>query len=328
MKTHSDFFTTNFWKFLKKITKYFSFVLLLVRLYRSNRKAVSSSDFIILPHMGFGDQIICLPIYKYLAENGKSFSVIAQKRNIDFLARILPHENIKFIAIEDSFKETLPLDIPVSKQALIFARKQKRPVLTLGYELLDFRSVLRPEVDFNRLFYEFANVPITYRKNLNLSLILAEIDSKYPIPIVPYALVDHFPGTIREIPYSILADIEKRGLKIIINPREIPYEELSELIEGATELHYVNSSLFCLSIFLEINAKSKNIYLMREGLYHGLGFYDESWQEWILNNQKMQPLTNPTKFDSKSHANLMRRKASRFWRRGMDRLLFGGEKID
>ncbi len=311
-------------KIFKRVRKRLAFFLLFARLNWSNRKALSSEDFIILPHMGYGDQIICLPIYKFLADSGKTFSVIAQEGHIHFLSQVLSRENINFIPIEIAFKETLPLNMPVSEQALTFSRTQRKPLLVLGYELLDARTRLRPEVDFNTLFYEFAKVPIASRDNLQMSLRLARLASKHPIPNVPYALVDHFPGTIREIPSSVLIDIEKRGLKIVLNPREVPYEELSELIECATELHYVNSSLFCLSMFLELKANSKNVYLMRKGLYHGLGFYDESWQEWILNDRDLLPIANPYKFDSKHHAILMKRKASQLWRVTLDRLLFGG----
>jgi len=311
-------------KIFKRVRKRLNFFLLFARLYSSNRKALSVKEFIILPHMGYGDQIISLPIYKCLADSGKKFTVIVQESHMRFLSQALSSENINFVPIEIAFKETLTLDMPISEQALIFSRTQRKPLLVLGYELLDVRSHLRPEVDFNTLFYEFARVPLASRDNLQMSLRLSQLDSKHPIPSVPYALVDHFPGTIREIPSSILLDIEKRGLKIVLNPREVPYEELSELIECATELHYVNSSLFCLSMFLELKANSKNIYLMREGLYHGLGFYDESWQEWILNDHDLLPIANPYKFDSKKYAILMKSKASQFWRVTLDRLLFGG----
>lgn len=313
-----------FYKIFGGVRKRLSFLTLFVKLKFSNRKALAAADFFILPHMGYGDQIICLPIYKFLADNGKRFSVIAQGGHIRFLSQVLSSEHVNFVPIESAFAETLPLNIPVSEQALIFSRTQKRPLLVLGYELLDVRSFLRPEVDFNTLFYEFARVPIECRGNLHLSLRLAQLGSKHPIPDVPYALVDHFPGTIREIPSSVLLEIENRGLKIVLNPREIPYEELSDLIENAAELHYVNSSLFCLSMFLELKAISKNVYLMREGLYHGLGFYDESWQEWILNDRDLHPFLVPYKFDSNEHAILMRKKASQFWRMTFDRLLFGG----
>jgi hypothetical protein len=301
-----------------------AFVLLAISLYRSNRKAISSSEIIVLPHMGYGDQITCLPIYKYLAENGKKITVIAQEAHITFLSQVLSSDKISFIPIERAFKATLSLNIPISKQALTFSKAQRQHLLVLGYELLVVRSHLSPEVDFNALFYEFAKVPIASRDSLQLNAKLAQIGSKYPVPDVPYALVDHFPGTIREIPSSVLQDIEQRGFKIVFNPRQVPYMELSELIEGAAELHCVNSSFFCLSLLLELKANSKNVYLMREGLYHNLGFYDESWQEWILNDQNLHPLPIPYRFDSSVHTSLMKRKASQFWRVQLNRLLFGG----
>jgi hypothetical protein len=110
------------------------------------------------------------------------------------------------------------------------------------------------------------------------------VTEQFVPPNEPYALIDHFPDTIREIPVKVLESISARCLELIYNPRDIPYERLISLIQNATELHLTNSSLLCLCLLIGSRAESKNIYLIKLGLYHGHNSYDASWREWALSD--------------------------------------------
>lgn len=306
------------------LLRFLFFVVTFMRILRSNRLAHRSEKLIVAGHMGFGDQIICLPIYRHLVVSGKRIEVIVPRKALDFLCASFAHPNLTYTIFEDISPIGQQLPMPVSTRILRYAKKQRKPVLVIGHELLRIQRIFRPDLDFNAMFYKFARVPLTSRTDLLLSERLRDIRNGTPLPDKHYALVDHFPGTIREIPESILNDIEARGLEVVLNPREVPYLKLIPLIENATELHFVNSSLFCLSLLLDLKAKSKNIYLMQRGLYHGLGFYNSEWQEWILNDSDRMNST-PSKFDSEKHLQQLRKTAAVDWRVLGDKFIFGGK---
>jgi hypothetical protein len=276
-----------------------------------------------MPHIGYGDAIVCLPIFKSYAEKGIKTTVILPGHTLSLLTALYKNPNLNFIPLELAFKETIAEGRSLPTQARIYGKKLGIPVLYLGYELLTVHSIVRPDLDFNSVFYKIARVPLRLKNEVTYSNILRADPSQYPVPQKPYALVDHFPGSIREIPAAVLEDIRSRGLELINNPRDVPYLKLSALIENARELHFVNSSLFCLTLFLNPRAQSKNIYLMRHGVYHGLGFYDLTWNEWVLNNDEGVQLPSPERVDVLSLMNQRRDLANDWWRRMLDKLLFG-----
>jgi hypothetical protein len=276
-----------------------------------------------MPHIGHGDAIVCLPIFKYYAEQGIETKVILPQHSISLLSSLYGNSNLEFVALEIAFKDTMLEGRSLPTQARIYGRKIQIPVLYLGYELLAVYSVIRPDLDFNSVFYKIARVPLQSKDETIYSDVMHSQRHQFSFPSSAYALVDHFPGSIREIPSVVIDDIQSRGLEVVYNPREVPYLQLAELIENATELHFVNSSFFCLSLFLKPRAESKNIYLMRHGLYHGLGFYDLSWDEWVLNNHDGQQLEAPERVDVPKLIQDRRILAQSFWRRAIDNVLFG-----
>jgi hypothetical protein len=105
------------------------------------------------------------------------------------------------------------------------------------------------------------------------------------IPKSNFAVTDNFVGTDREIPESVILEIESRGLEVVNNPQEFTYFELVDFLESASELHLTNSSLFCLALLLDLNPPRKNLYLKREGILHSHEFAPISWNEIALRDK-------------------------------------------
>ena len=102
----------------------------------------------------------------------------------------------------------------------------------------------------------------------------------------------------------------------------MPFQELVHLLNGATELHLTNSALLCFALLLNISVKSKNIYLIHSGLYHGHCFYDQTWKEWILAEKNRIPLETPILVDRIALYNSMKAKAQSPVRVLADKLFF------
>jgi hypothetical protein len=79
-------------------------------------------------------------------------------------------------------------------------------------------------------------------------------------PDVPFAFVDHHPGTSREIPSDVLSAIQSRGLLIVQNPRGTELSQIMPLLDYAEELHLVASAPLCLALTIDAKAKSRTHY--------------------------------------------------------------------
>lgn len=304
------------------ISNRFRGVLNISYLLRANRKAFKSNDIFILPHLGYGDLICCIPIFLEYAEAGKRLQVFSPTNAIPLLQKSCAHKNISFLPIEECLSEAEFAGELMIHRAGRFARKHSTPILFLGYDLLWLLSKIRPDLDIDTVFYRLAKVPLSSFKKYNIGAILRNSNDQFPLPFGRYALVDHFPGSDREIDPNTIAMIEAKGLEIVLNPREVKYENLIDLIENAAELHFVNSSLLCLSLLLNNRAERKVVYPINKKFYPGLYFYDHSWEEFALSSIGGEKYTQPSQIDRPAEHELLIKQSRRLHNKLLDKIIF------
>ena len=159
-------------------------------------------------------------------------------------------------------------------------------------------------------------------KNFIASDILLRATEQIPHPNRPSVLVDHFPGTVREIHQKVFDDIESRGFLIVQNPREVKYEKMVGLIENASELHLVNSSLLCFALSLRPKADLRIVYLMTKNFYPGHYFYDHQWQEKALHSTHWERYESPIGLDRNLELEDLISKAGKFRHKLADLIFF------
>ncbi len=297
-------------------------VLNISYLLRANRKAFKSNDFFILPHLGYGDLICCIPIFLEYAEAGKRLQVFSPANAIPLLQKACVHNNISFLPIEECLSEAEFEGELMIHRAGKYAKRHSTPILFLGYDLLWLLSKIRPDLDIDTVFYRLARVPLSRFKKFDIGARLRISNYQLQLPLGRYALVDHFPESVREIDSKTIASIEAKGLEIVLNPREVKYENLIDLIENATELHFVNSSLLCLSLLLNSKAERKVVYPINKKFYPGLYFYDHSWEEFALNSIHGEKYIQPVQVDRPVEHEALINESRRMHNKIMDKIIF------
>jgi hypothetical protein len=297
-------------------------ILNIFLLLRRNRVAHGSKEIFILPHLGYGDLITCMPIFLNMADSGKRINVFSPSNAIPLLLKMKGNHDIKFFPIEEYLSEDEFQNVLMIHRASKVAKRHGIPVLTLGYDLLWLSLKIRPDMDINTFFYRLARVPLGVYRKFEFGHTIREDSIQAPIPRKPYALVDHFPGTVREIDATVFEEIQGRGLELVFNPRDIKYENLIDLIENADELHLVNSSLLCVALLLNNRASRKVVYPINKNFYPGLYFYDLSWDECAMSSEIGIRYQRPLKIDRQKEHDLLIQKSQSLHLRFLDHLFF------
>ena len=126
-------------------------------------------------------------------------------------------------------------------------------IVKAGHDIFWGLEYLFPDLGINGLLNKACMIG---KVNLKSAQVLEQLKllEQYPVPNVPYVLVDHHPGTWREIPSEALTGL-KENFKVIENPRDIPLFSLVSLIECAQEIHFVTSAPLCLALMIRQNAE-------------------------------------------------------------------------
>jgi hypothetical protein len=161
-------------------------------------------------------------------------------------------EGLSLFEIPDSAKQEKSMVRSISASI-------NAPIVVAGHRTLAPLRRAFPELPLNSLFNLSVGVSPTDLVSGDLRDRLTKL-SQCEVPDVPFAFVDHHPGTPREIPRGILAGIESRGLLVIQNPLGTPLAELVSLLDAAEELHLVASAPLCLALTLDARAKSRTHY--------------------------------------------------------------------
>ena len=232
-----------------------------------------------------------------MIRRGFKIQVFSPAHAIPLLKQLCEGENVDFLAVEDFLSdEEYGTELMIDR-ARKFGRRHAKPVLFLGQDLWWLHSRIRPDIDLNTFFFRLGRIPLSSHRNLHVNDSLRRSNVQFAIPDKPYVLIDHFPGTVREIHKEILDGLESRGFTIVQNPREVKYENLVDLIENASELHFVISSLLCFTQLLKPKADVKVIYPLHKYFYPGHYFYDEIWQEKALHSVRWLRYPSPLDLD-------------------------------
>ena len=208
---------------------------------------------VLWTHLGLGDQISAARIVKSYLDSGAEVFWPVKKRNIRFMgAAFGTLEGLELIEIADSPEH----EWSEVKRISVASRAK---IATAGHRVLDPLRHAFPQLPLNSLFNLSVGMSPTdlIAPDLRVRLNAGE---QYLSPGVPFAFVDHHPGTPREIPDSILSSIESRGLMVVHNPRGTELSTIMPLLDDAEEIHMVASAPLCLALTIDANAKSRTHY--------------------------------------------------------------------
>lgn len=248
-----------------------------------NKRALKANRVLIFPQSGMGDQILTASAYFQIASMVELHlilpSSVAAKTSL-----LLNHPNITI------HKRSNPKAMYLYSeflQYLAFAIRLNARFISLSDLQLRFIKYGSPHKHPNEICYEILGLnPNSYNCPRTVQHLFPPTNQISNLKQRPYAVVDHFVGTIREIPSSVLLDIENRGLEIVHPSKSAEFKQLQELVMGASELHLVNSSFLCFALMLNPNIESKNVYIIQKGFVDGHQFYDQTWRElWMRNSQ-------------------------------------------
>jgi hypothetical protein len=208
---------------------------------------------VLWTHLGLGDQISAARIVKSYLDAGTQVFWPVKKKNISFMSSAFGSlGGIELIEINDSPEQE-------NSEVKEIAVSRKAKVVMAGHRVLNPLRQAFPHLPLNSLFNLSVGMSPAdlIAPDLRARLSLGE---QYLSPDVPFAFVDHHPGTHREIPESILTSIKSRGLVIVNNPMGTALSKIMPLLDDAEELHLVGSAPLCLALTIDSKAKSRTHY--------------------------------------------------------------------
>jgi hypothetical protein len=258
-----------------------------------NFRALKSKTILIIPQSGIGDQLLSLSAYSQLAEK-MNVHLLVRKAHLGTMEKLLPDSLIKFHIWEESgdsyYKNYSP-----RKQFSYLAKNIGAAKLSLTDLQLRISRYGRPDVNPVGHIYRICGLNFlsyNHKRYFDAYFRYADGLEQFTPPKTRYALVDHFPGTDREIPQVVFDNIHLKNLEVVHAPKKISFAALRQLVLSAEELHLVNSSMLCFALIVNPDIVSKNIYIFQKEFLLGHELYDLSWNEYLLEpNSKYQPST-------------------------------------
>jgi hypothetical protein len=211
------------------------------------------SRVVLWTHLGLGDQISAAQIVQSYLTAGTQVIWPVKKKNFNFMCEVYGAvPGIELHVISDSQSDEIAAIRLISKRS-------RAAVVVAGHSIFQPLRLAFPELSINSMFnlsvgIDSKNLVSPYFRNLLAALEPASV------PSVPFAFVDHHPGTSREIPDNVLIGIHKRGLEVVLNPREIPLSRALDYLDKAEELHLVPSAPLCLALTVDAKAKVRIHY--------------------------------------------------------------------
>jgi hypothetical protein len=177
----------------------------------------------IYHHLGLGDHIICNGLVRHFRVIYGEVSVFCKShnvKNVEYMYRDDP--KIKIIDIIDDYNANI----------YISENKLENDLIKVGFYSMNKK--------FDQIFYEMINLPFEFRfskfyyeRNKEIE---EEVFKKYNPENSDYIFVHG------QVDFSKI----RNDLKVIINPIEYKIFDLLKLIENATEVHLMESSIKCL----------------------------------------------------------------------------------
>lgn len=213
------------------------------------------SDIILLSHFGLGDQLIIGNLINNLSINRHVTLPVDEKYFQQIKDFYSYNSNLHVVSIGYLEREFYPRKNDLKELRDTF----NLPILDVGRNVIFFLSFVFRKAGVSKLYYlagwnsgkSFENFPAYLYHYENQALVGNEI---------PYAFIDHHPGTNREIPNAVLDEIRDKGLDLKFNDTEVSLIDQLSTIVNARELHFVASAPFCLALVLPCKAIVKVFY--------------------------------------------------------------------
>ena len=259
-----------------------------------NRRALRSRAVLVYPQFGIGDQLLSLSAYLQLAEKQKLYILLDPRIKVSAEA-FIRHRNIQLLSADPLERR---FGYSERKQYRSLAKLLNAKILSLSDLQIRIARYGRPHEHPNSIVYRILQIdPKTFMSSSVKDHLRNSAQSQYQPPDQRFALVDHFPGSSREIPLEVFERISNRGLSVKFAPKDVPFPELIDFVLAAEELHLVNSSFFCFCLIVNPQINFKSVYIIQNGYINGRKFYDASWNEFLLDLDESRFDSYPKELD-------------------------------
>lgn len=179
----------------------------------------------IYHHLGLGDHIICNGLVRYYREIYNTITVFCKPHNF---------ANVDYMYRDDENIIVLPIGEDSDVLNYIKINKIQQDVIKVGFEKMGIGS------SFDEAFYTGQNIPFDYRFSKFKFLRNYENENK----------AFNFINLANEEYIFVHGKIDRnkirKDLKIIDNPVEFGIFDIIKIVENATEVHIMESSIKCL----------------------------------------------------------------------------------
>jgi|688.fasta_scaffold319632_2 hypothetical protein len=179
----------------------------------------------IYHHLGLGDHIICNGLVRYYRDMYQKVTVFCKLHNF---------ENVKYMYRDDENIIVLPIGEDSDVLNYIQVNKLEKDIIKIGFGHMGIGS------SFDESFYTGVNLPFEYRFSKFYFLRDSQKEDE----------AFSFVNSINEEYIFIHGNVDKnkirKDLKIIDNPLEFGIFDIIKIIENATEVHIMESSVKCL----------------------------------------------------------------------------------
>lgn len=181
----------------------------------------------IYHHLGLGDHIICNGMVRHYKEIYGKVTVFCKPHN---------YENVKYMYRDDEDITVLPVGEDWDVNVYIFENKISKDVIKIGFDKL----MNYPVTKFDESFYKIAEIPFEYR--FSKFSFLRDLEKE--------GEAFNFVNPNNEEYIFVHGNVDRNkirtDLKIIENPIEFGVFDILKIIENATEVHIMESSIKCL----------------------------------------------------------------------------------
>jgi hypothetical protein len=229
---------------MAKLRYFLEFAKLVIR----NSLNIRRDEFLLWTHLGLGDQISVIPSIYFLLGRNKTIHIPVKSQNFKTIRTLFQNEsNVILVEVPNDNKHEA---IAIRD----YANLNKIKIVTAGHGLLRGLQFLFPLLGLNGLLNKAC---MTKKIDLRSTEVLKSLKNfeQLKVPDAPYVLVDHHPGTWREIPNGVLDNIKEK-YQVVENPRDTPLFSIVSLIQEATEIHFVTSAPLCLALVTRQNPKN------------------------------------------------------------------------
>jgi hypothetical protein len=239
------------------------------------RKTFEEKSFVLWSHIGLGDTISVYPALVAFSGAGKLVYLPSKERNLQFVADLVRHiGGVKVFPIPNDPN----LELTSIRE---FANKNKLPVLYAGHFLYHILTHVKTGFGINGLLNFLAG----YQGNLVSDDLRGHLLASGGCEPRSdnYVFVDHHPGTQREIPSEIVAEIRAK-YHVEENNLDWSIAELAKVMDGAKEVHLVSSAPLCLALTANLASGGKRVRYRVGNSFPLANDYPADWSEKSLSD--------------------------------------------